>query len=793
MEVVNDCFLYQHVMEDTRFRNEQSSQLDLAFTREENDMKNLKLEAPLGSSDHAIVTGDLVTEWKSGVVQKPRKMYHKGNFNMISQELDLVNWEMAFESKSVQECWNIFKSKLEVLVEKYIPMSTPKDYNEPWMNRSLMKTWKKKYHAWKRYSESKSYHRHQVYKRKADLFKKKARQAKRLYEKRLAKGVRQNKKAFFRYVNSKLTVRPEITEIQNENGTLVDNVEEITNIMGKYFNSVHTPISSDALPNMDEAYEREINNMVILRQEVQTRLEKLKVNKACGPDDIHPYVLQKAASAVSVPLTQIFKLSLSTGECPSDWRTANVTPIHKKGDRTDPSNYRPVSLTSQVCKVFESMVKEHITKHLTSNNILSDKQHGFREGRSCLTNLLEIIESWTDILDDDDGVDVAYLDFRKAFDLVSHRHLIYKMSKYGITRQTLNWVEAFLSNRKQKVVIRGTASELLEVTSGVPQGSVLGPILFLIFINDLPLKVISPLSLFADDSKVFTRIVAEKNIKNKVKPAPTGNEVLQRDLENIKKWADKWKMEFNVDKCKVMHLGRLNQCQEYSMGGKNLQVTTEEKDLGVLIDNKLEFGNHIRVITNKANRMLGMIKIGFTCMDKEIFMNLYPVLVRPLLEYCVQVWSPHKQKHIDTIEKVQRRATKMVPALRNKPYEERLAALGLTKLVERRYRGDMIETYKIISGKENINREKFFQMATKRGNPDLLRGEIISKQRSKKNLRANTFSQRVVNSWNKLSKKEVQAKKTSGFKTHFDKNEVERRRVRCERVDRDYKLLYNLV
>ena len=222
-----------------------------------------------------------------------------------------------------------------------------------------------------------------------------------------------------------------------------------------------------------------------------------------------------------------------------------------------------------ICVLYKTALIRLFTEYATSNNILSDKQHGFREGRSCLTNLLEIIESWTDILDDDDGVDVAYLDFRKAFDLVSHRHLIYKMSKYGITRQTLNWVEAFLSNRKQKVVIRGTASELFEVTSGVPQGSVLGPILFLIFINDLPLKVISPLSLFADDSKVFTRIVAEKNIKNKVKPAPTGNEVLQRDLENIKMWADKWKMEFNVDKCKVMHLGRLNQCQEYSMGGKN--------------------------------------------------------------------------------------------------------------------------------------------------------------------------------------------------------------------------------
>ena len=229
------------------------------------------------------------------------------------------------------------------------------------------------------------------------------------------------------------------------------------------------------------------------------------------------------------------------------------------------------------------------------------------------------------------------------------------------------------------------------------------------------------------------------------------------------------------------------------MGGEDLKVTKEEKDLGVLVDNKLEFGNHIRAITNKANRMLGMIKTGFTCMDKEIFMHLYPVLVRPLLEYCVQVWSPYKQKHIDTIERVQRRATKMVPALKNKPYEDRLIALGLTKLVERRFRGDMIETYKIVSGKENIHREKFFQMAPERGNPELLRGEKLAKNRSNKSLRANTFSQRVVNPWNKLKKNEVQARKTSGFKAQFDKNELERRSVRNERVDREYRLLYNMV
>ena len=198
------------------------------------------------------------------------------------------------------------------------------------------------------------------------------------------------------------------------------------------------------------------------------------------------------------------------------WRNDNVLPIHKKGDRTDPSNYRPVSLTSQVCKVLESIVKDKVVEHLKTNNILSDNQHGFREGRSCLTNLLETLEAWTGFLDDGDGVDVAYLDFRKAFDLVSHHHLLYK---------------AFLDQRTERFVIHGTASKPFTVTSDVPQGSVLGPVLFFIFINDLPLEVISPVSLLADDSKVFSRIVSDKNKWRNGNY--TDNNMLQRDLDTI--------------------------------------------------------------------------------------------------------------------------------------------------------------------------------------------------------------------------------------------------------------------
>ena len=192
----------------------------------------------------------------------------------------------------------------------------------------------------------------------------------------------------------------------------------------------------------------------------------------------------------------------------------------------------------------------------------------------------------------------------------------------------------------------------------------------------------------------------------------------------------------------------------------------------------LIFSMHIMKIVNKANRMVGMIKIGFTYLDKDMFMNLYPVLVRPLIEYCVQVWSPHKQKHIDLLEGFQRRATKVVPGLRNMTYDERLKELGLLRLEDRRIRGNMIETYKIISGKEDINSGLFFKMAPVRGDPETVRNLKIYKERFMSNKRKFVFSQRVVDKWNSLSNEEVNAAKTSGFKANYDRKEKERREMR---------------
>ena len=767
-ETITDNFLCQHVKEPTRFRGTEKSTLDLIFTKEEEDVKNVKVLSPIGLSDHGAVIGEFICKWKSRVVPKKTPIYYKGKYDIIANEINQIGWREMHTG--INEFVKNYNSIYKLMVEEHIPLGSPKDYNEPWMNRNIMKIWKKKNCAWNRLGVRNSRERWRVYRKHRDHLRSTIRKSRRSHERKIAENSRTNKRGFFKYVNSRLTVRPEIMAMKTVDNIIVEEDIEITEAMVSYFNTVYTSYRGEEMPEMQNMTEQQIGNINITQKMVEDKLQKLNVNKSCGPDGVHPYVLQRTAKEMSVPLALIFQKSLEEGVCPKEWKCANVTPIHKKGDRTDPSNYRPVSLTSQICKVLESIIRDKIVKHLTENNLLNDAQHGFREGRSCLTNLLETIEQWTEIIDEGDCIDVAYLDFRKAFDLVSHEHLIYKLSKYGINGQILNWIKDYLNERTQRVVIRGTASSSRKVTSGVPQGSVLGPILFLIFINDLPWGLLSKLGLFADDSKLFSRIISNKN-KSKYRDR-SGSRNLQEDLNRVVEWAKKWKMEFNIGKCKIMHLGHNNPRNSYSMGDTSLEVTEEERDLGVIIDSQLDFGKHIRTIVARANRVLGLIRVSFKYMDKPMFVNLYIALVRPLLEYCVQVWSPYKRKHIRLLEGVQRRATKLVPRLKNLNYEERLRSLGLTRLVERRIRGDMIEAYKIITGKENVDVRNFFQMATFIGRSH---SKKVFRKYSRLNKRKYWFSQRVVPKWNSLAPEEVEKISTSGFKKSYDLKEANRR------------------
>jgi ribonucleases P/MRP protein subunit RPP40 len=329
-------------------------------------------------------------------------------------------------------------------------------------------------------------------------------------------------------------------------------------------------------------------------------------------------------------------------------------------------------------------------------------------------------------LDEGYGLDAVYLDFKKAFVTVPHRRLIDKIRSCGITGKLLRWIEDFLSGRKTRVKVNGSYAEWLEVLSGVPQGSVLGPLLFLLFVNDLPQWIMSSITLFADDTKVWWVIKTEDD-----------QEALQCDLDRLMEWSDKWLLKFNHEKCKVMYIGGSLK-KEYWLrnetGSHSLMGIVEERDLGIIVRNDLKPSAQCSVVATRGMSVMGLVKRNFKNLDTESFLILYKTYISPHLKYCVQVWSPHLKKDVQLLERVKRKSTKLVRGLNKMSYQQRLQRLGLTTLEERRERGDLIEVYKILTGEENIESNQFFQLASK--NRDM-RGHTLKlfQQRSRLDVR----------------------------------------------------------
>ena len=435
------------------------------------------------------------------------------------------------------------------------------------------------------------------------------------------------------------------------------------------------------------------------------------------------------------PLCYIFNFSLSTGKLPYEWKEAIIVPIYKKGDRRLASNYRPVLLTSVVCKLLERLVRDEILKHIVNNQIICEEQFGFVPGRSCQLQLLNALEQWSRSWDEGIPTDVTYTDFSKAFDLVSHSKLIYKMNCMGVQGLLLKWIENFLSDRKQRVRVNNALSRWQPVTCGVPQGSVIGLILFGYYINDLPLVAGNcRAGLFADDTKFSITVDTHSMAMG-----------LQEDAYKICDWTEVWSLRLNVDKCNVLHIGSNNHNYSYCLGQgdqqKILQEVTLVRDLGVLVDTNLTFGAHISDIVKKAKRMLGIIKQCFKFMGKDVF-------VRPLLEYSSSVWSPALIKDKRLIEGVQRQATKLIVNLSHLCYQDRLKTFGLPTLEYRRLCADMLQTYRIMTGIDRISPDSLISMSnitsTRGHNPK------IFKQRCSTKLRQDFFSQRVIEHWNAL-------------------------------------------
>ena len=755
----DELFLTQHVLLPTR----QSEILDLILTNDEKLIEDVELGEAIGNSDHAIIRFKIKCKFKrtnDRMFCTPN--FGKGNYDAIRMFLSRFEWIEMFKGKTVDEMWIIVKSTLAEAQDRFIPMRRMGAMKSPkplWFNHEVQQNFAEKKNAFYIFKTTPSANNKSSYFAARKRFKRVIRKAKRAAEIRLAEECKGDLKKFFSFYKFNRN-DPRIGTIEKNGEVYRDDV-----LKAKAFNEKFSSVFTDEhLTNIPKIKSNgnshgKLDTITLNVDDVLKQLLSVKENKACGPDNIHARIIKEAAKELALPLQIIFELSLKVGVIPNDWKCANVVPIFKGGDKTRIGNYRPVSLTSIVCKVFEKIIKHHIVIHLEQEDLLLPSQHGFRTGRSCLTNLIEFLEFATDHLDKGNNISVIYLDFCKAFDKVPHRRLLVSLENHGLGGSILRWIETWLLGRRQRVVLNGQQAAWIEVKSGVPQGTVLAPLLFIIFINQIDCNLTSKLWKFADDIKLA-----------KVIKSADDKAMLQADLNALSKWTEEWQMEFNINKCKVLNLGA-KECYTYNLNGNILQVVHEEKDLGVLITDDLKFSHHCKEARKKALKMLGVIQRNVSYKSKDVMKRLYCAFIRPHLEYCRQACYSSFKKDERSLERIQRRATKMIIGLEKKSYKERLISLNMFSLHYRRIRGDLIELFKIYAGLDKLNFTNLFTI-----NSNQTRGHSckLVKKSARTALRQSFFTHRVIDLWNNLPSWVIASNSLNEFKHSIDLYFIER-------------------
>ena len=712
-----------------------------------------------GLSDHDIVLID------ANIVpsrQKParRLIYLWNKANLIEMEQDIAAFSRSFttehsETTPINTLWDIFKKKCMEVLQKHVPSKyTSTRYSQSWCNRTIRRLSRRKRRA---YRKGKRTNKDKDWARFKSLQQTNRKECKRAHDDYVNTMVSDggNRKKLYSFVKNKKCDSSGVASLKKD-GLTVGDARGKAEVLNSQFSSVFTKEDDAPLPDLGISSTPDAPNIQVGRNGVMKLLQGLKPHKATGPDEISSRFLKEMASPITPALTLIFQASLEQGQIPDEWKTANVAPIFKKGDKSKPSNYRPVSLTSICCKVIEHILHSHIMKFFEQHHILSDSQHGFRKNRSCETQLILTINDLANGLDNSQQIDGILLDFSKAFDKVPHRRLAAKLHHYGVRGKTLSWIQSFLAGRTQQVTLEGQASSTSPVTSGVPQGTVLGPLLFLVYINDLPSRVKATPRLFADDCFLYRIINSQEAAQS-----------LQDDLDALQQWEKDWLMSFNPDKCEVIRITKKRKPIDanYTIHGKELGHTKNAKYLGVLISDNLSWNAHVDTVTKKANNTTAFLRRNLSSCPQHIKETCYKTFVRPQLEYAATVWDPHTDINIAKLGGVQRRAARFVTNDYNytSSVTAMMRALEWESLQQRRQEAKAVMMYRIVNSLVDIPPQHHLHQqgtAVTRGHQSRFMVPY-----SRTDTHRTAFFPSAIRLWNQLPESLVNASSLDVFKT----------------------------
>ena len=494
------------------------------------------------------------------------------------------------------------------------------------------------------------------------------------------------------------------------NGKFILGCAEKASLFNDFFsNQCKLILNTSTLPDFVYLTESRIDNVIISHTDILSIIHSLNPNKAAGSDGISGQMLLLCDKSVVLPLKIIFRNILESSTFPDSWKLANVTPIFKKEDKQLVKNYRPISLLPICGKIFEKLIFNSLYSYLNSNNLITPNQSGFRPGDSCPNQLLFLVNEIHKAFENPKCLELraVFLDISKAFDKVWHDGLLFKLKQNGVSGKLLKFFKSYLHKRKQSVSLNGFNSEYSEIESGVPQGSVLGPLLFLVYINDLEMNIKSNVKFFADDTMLYSLVVD---------PSSSASD-LNHDLEIISQWAFQWKMAFNPDPNKQA-TEILFSCKKkpihhpvLTFNGAPVTRVTEHKHLGLTVQPSLTFVKHINEKIKKAKKNVGIIKHLNSALPFLTLNQMYFALVRSHFDYCDVIFHiPPKihppplgmslHDHMEKLEKVQYQAALAVTGTwqgtsRCKLYEE----LGWESLSDRRTCRRVLQIHKIVDEK----------------------------------------------------------------------------------------------